>query len=299
MPRTKSKRVSAPPEIRRLLHNAVDLHIHSAPSHYPRNVNDIEAAGTAASAGMKAIVIKNHRESTVGRAKIVSEIHKDIQVFGGIVLNHQFGINPIAVRMALDLGGKIVWMPTIDAWNYLRNPTIEMFRPYLITNKPGLRVLDEEGHLLIEVEEILRLIAKADAILATGHLSIEEQKVLIQKAREIGVRKILVQHPTIEFLNFSLDDMKELVNMGAFLEHDYVVRTPLVKSPVGAGELAKMIAETDPKHCVLATDGGAKMNPTPFGMISKFVDELNENGMDRREIATMVSDNPGRLLGLA
>ena len=57
-------------ETRRLLHDAVDLHIHSAPSHFPRNVNDIEAAQNAAS-GMKAIVIKNHRESTVGRAKLL------------------------------------------------------------------------------------------------------------------------------------------------------------------------------------------------------------------------------------
>lgn len=64
------------PEIRRLLHEAVDLHIRSAPSHFRRIVNDIEAAQSAASAGMKAIVIKNHRESTVGRAKLVSEIDK-------------------------------------------------------------------------------------------------------------------------------------------------------------------------------------------------------------------------------
>jgi len=292
------KESEAREEALEILKGAIDVHVHSAPSHFPRNVNDIQAATEALKVGMKAIVIKNHRESTVGRAQIVKEVVKGIEVFGGIVLNYQFGFNPVAVRFAIELGAKIIWMPTIDAKKYLQNPTIEMFRSSLLTDKPGLTIFDEKGEILPEIDEILDIIGKRDVILGTGHLSFKEQVKLIERAREFGVKKILVQHPTIDFLNFSIDEMRELSSMGAYLEHDYVVCTPLVKSPVNPRHFANIIAETDPKHSVLATDGGAKINPKPVEMLSKYLRELYEYSISKREIREMTCDNPSWLLNL-
>ena len=65
---------------------------------------------------MKAILLKCHHENTVSRAYLVQRVIPGIRVFGGIVLNYYVGgINPAAVEASLRLGGKEVWMPTVDA----------------------------------------------------------------------------------------------------------------------------------------------------------------------------------------
>ena len=73
---------------------------------------------------MRAIVLKNHYESTAGIAYLVRTLVPGIEVFGGIDLNLTVGgINPAAVEhMTRVTGGwgRIVWMPTFDAENQVR-----------------------------------------------------------------------------------------------------------------------------------------------------------------------------------
>ena len=102
------------------LDGAVDLHVHSYPCVFQRRVDDREAVKAASEAGMAAIVLKCHHESTVSRAYLIQKEFPDIKVFGGVVMN-QFvgGINPAAAEVALRLGAKEVWMPTIDAAHHV------------------------------------------------------------------------------------------------------------------------------------------------------------------------------------
>ena len=95
------------------LEGAVDLHVHSAPDVDARRFNDIELAREAARAGMVAILIKSHQNSTVERAFLVSRIVPEIRVYGGLVLNETVGgLNPAAVRLAISMGAKQIWMTT-------------------------------------------------------------------------------------------------------------------------------------------------------------------------------------------
>lgn len=55
------------------LEGAVDLHVHSAPDVDARRYNDLELARETAQAGMGAILIKSHQNSTVERAWLVSQ----------------------------------------------------------------------------------------------------------------------------------------------------------------------------------------------------------------------------------
>jgi len=64
------------------LEGAADLHVHSSPDVDPRRFDDIELAREAARAGMSALLIKSHQNSTVERASLVSKIAPDIQIFG-------------------------------------------------------------------------------------------------------------------------------------------------------------------------------------------------------------------------
>ena len=95
---------------------AVDLHCHPYPDLFPRLADDFDIVRAARDAGMKAIMLKCHHENTVSRAYLVQRVIPGIRVFGGVVLNYYVGgINPAAVEASLKLGGKEVWMPTVDA----------------------------------------------------------------------------------------------------------------------------------------------------------------------------------------
>ena len=107
------------PNVPDFLEGAVDLHVHSAPDVDVRRFNDIELATEAARARMGAILIKSHQNSTVERAWLVSKFVPGIKVFGGLVLNETVGgLNPAAVRLAVAMGAKQVWMPTRSARNH-------------------------------------------------------------------------------------------------------------------------------------------------------------------------------------
>ena len=73
---------------------------------------------------MRAIVLKNHYDSTAGLAYLVRKVVPGIEVFGGIDLNLTVGgINPprsSTWRAVTGGWGRIVWMPTFDAENQVR-----------------------------------------------------------------------------------------------------------------------------------------------------------------------------------
>src|SRR5687767_2719493 len=81
------------------LKGAIDVHVHSYPDDRPRSIHAIDVAKLARTRGMRAIVLKNHWESTAGTAYLVRQVVPEIEVFGGIALNRTVGgINPAAVE---------------------------------------------------------------------------------------------------------------------------------------------------------------------------------------------------------
>lgn len=281
-----------------LLKGAVDVHLHTAPDIFERRLNDVEAAQQAKNAGMKAIVIKNHITMTADRAQLASML-TDFAVFGGIVLNYSVGgLNRHAVEMAIGFGAKEIWMPTINAENYMKKPTISQFTKVLPKGLKGISILDNNKELVPDVEPILSLIAEHDLILATGHISVEEGKALVEKARDIGVKKILITHPHIDFINYPIEDMKQLVNDGAILEHCYDVITPHMAHPVPSSTIASAIKTVGAEHCIMSSDGGQKQNPPPTEMLRLFIQEMLKHGLTEREIRVMVRENPAKILGM-
>src|SRR5271154_750959 len=121
------------------LAGAIDIHVHSAPDSVPRSIDAIDLARLAKERGMRALVLKNHYESTAALAYIVRKVVPGIEIFGGIDLNRSVGgVNPAAVeRMVLMKGGwgRVVWMPTFDAENQVRDSHED--RPFVSVSKSG------------------------------------------------------------------------------------------------------------------------------------------------------------------
>jgi hypothetical protein len=283
---------------RDLLKGAIDVHLHTAPDIFERRLNDVEAAQQAKNAGMKAIVIKNHITMTADRAQLASTL-TDFSVFGGIVLNYSVGgLNRHAVEKAIRFGAKEIWMPTINAANYMKKPTVSQFAKVLPKGLKGISLLDHRNELVPDVEPILNLIAEHDVILATGHISVKEGKALVEKARDIGVKKILITHPHIDFINYPIEDMKQMVKSGAVLEHCYDVITPHMAHPVPSSTIASAIKIVGAKNCIMSSDGGQKQNPPPTEMLRLFIQEMLKHGLTEREIRAMTKENPAKLLGI-
>jgi len=283
---------------------AFDLHVHAAPDVAARSVHDIELAQKAKEMGMRGVLIKNHEFITNDRAYLVRQVVPGIEVFGGIVLNYSVGgLNPVAVEKMIGFTGgygRIVWLPTFDAAHH---KSFFAKRP----DAGGIRILDDSGGIVPELRKILQLVAKADVLLATGHVSPQEVLAVIQAAKEEGVRRILVTHAMASPVQMSLEDMRRCVQMGAFIEHVYLAylvgpqaHQEWMRSwqHVSMEAYAKAIKALRAEHCILCTDLGQYLNPTPADGLQEFIWALSRKGISDEEINWMVRKNPARLLGL-
>jgi hypothetical protein len=271
------------------LNGLVDMHIHTAPDVRPRLLDDLEAAQQAAQAGLRAIVFKSHVTCTADRATIARKVVPGIQVFGSVTLNDAVGgLNPAAVEAALQLGARIVWMPTISAQNHIVKHG---------GMPSGIDLLTPDGELQPALFDIFDLVNQHDAILATGHLSVPEIVVLVEAAAKAGVRKVVITHPEVPWVDMSIAIQQELRDLGAFFERCYVSTF----SQGGAVPLARItsdIQQVGVASTVLTTDLGAVGPPAPVQGMRAFLSALQKEGFSDREIRVMAGETPAMLLGL-
>lgn len=273
------------------LTGAIDIHVHSLPDDRPRALDAIEAARQARERGMRAVVLKNHYESTAGPVSLVRTLVPGIEVFGGIDLNLTVGgINPSAVaHMTRVTGGwgRVVWMPTFDAENQVRFS--KETRPYVSVSR--------NGELLPPVREVIALVAKHNLVLATGHSSAEEGLMLLREARRQGVQRMVVTHAMNPPIQMTVPQMQEAAKLGAFIE--FVGSSP-VAADAGAryDRFAEAIRKVGPEFCILSTDLGQMGNPLPVDGFAAFLAAMRARGFSAEEIDRMARENPARLLGL-
>ncbi len=283
-----------------LLKGAIDIHIHSAPDVYPRILNDIELALQAKELGMQAILVKNHFTETAGRARLASDA-ADFPVFGGIALNLSVGgLNPHAVRTALKLGAKTVWLPTLHSRQFVADKShVINLAGEIGDDIEGLYVLNDDDSLKEELYSIFDLIIEHDSSLATGHITMKESKVIVKEAASRGVKKIIVTHPLASFVNYSVEDMKEIIDLGAtYLEHVFNDTTRQVSHPITREALFSGIKAIGADHCIMSTDAGQWLNPVPAQQMGIYIQDMLNFGFSERDIGIMVADNPARILGI-
>jgi len=273
------------------LTGVIDIHAHSDPDSRPRSIDAIDLARLAKQRGMRGIVLKNHYESTAALAYVVRKEVPGIEIFGGIDLNRSVGgINPEAIeRMVLLKGGwgKVIWMPTFDAENQVRDSK---------ENRPFVSVA-KDGRLLPEVQQVISLAAKYRLLLETGHSSAAEGLLIVREARRQGVQHIVVTHAMKSPVRMTIPQMQEASREGAFIELDY--GGLLGANPeFQIADYTKAIRAVAPASCILSSDLGQPGNPLHPDGLAAFFDALRRQGFSQLEIDVMSKTNPARALGL-
>lgn len=277
------------------LTGAADLHAHFGPDpHRARSVTGLEAATQAAAAGHAAIVLKSHDTPSAALATALEPLVDDLRVFGGICCDREIGgLNPAAVEVALALGARIVWLPTLSSAEDFDNGVADQ----LGIPGPGLRVVDADGTLTAETREILALVADHDAVLATGHISRAEHFAV---TREFATRgKVLVTHAMEELAgpNLSVAACAALAELGATIELCALTCIgALATRPVD--DLVECIRTVGVDHVTLGTDFGQAMNEPPAAGLQTFADALFAAGLTESEIRRMACTNPAALLAI-
>lgn len=288
------------PKVLGLLEGSIDIHIHSAPDIYTRILSDVDLGRQAKEVGMQAILVKNHFVNTADRARLAAD-EADFPVFGGMALNLTMGgLNHHAVDYALKMGAKIIWMPTVHAAEFLGNKShVANLAAALGDDLVGLRVTNEDGSLKEELFPILDLIAKYDSALGTGHVSKAEAMAVVREAAKRGVKKICVTHPLATFVNYTVEDMKEFLDLGAtWLEHCFNDVTRQVAHPIKIRDIYEAIEAIGADYTIMSTDSGQWLNPIPVQQMAIYIKEMLNLGISEPAIRKMVTDNPAKMLGL-
>jgi len=278
------------------LAGAADLHCHFGPDpHRERSVDAFEAAREATAAGHRAIVLKSHDSPTASLAWAVQrEVGDAISVFGGICCDREVGgVNPAAVEVALGLGARVVWLPTLSS----RQDVVNGVAAQLGIPGPGLVVTDANDALLPETHEILALVREHDAILATGHVSAAEHYAVVKDFARTG--KVLLTHATEDLAGPKLTaaQCRELAELGAWVELCAMTCIGALATK-SVAEMCATIRAVGVDRVTLGTDFGQKINPHPAAGLQTYADALYASGLTEAEIRTMACTNPCALLGV-
>jgi len=272
----------------------VDTHTHGDPDSSARSIDVLELARIAKAAGMRAIVLKNHYAPTVQAAYLVSQIVPGIQIFGAISLDRAVGgVNPEAVRQAAAFKGKklrVVWMPTFDSENDVH---------FAKQNRPFVSV-QRDGKLLPETMDVLKIIARENIVLATGHSSAAEDLLLVREAKKLGINHIIVTHPLAKAQHMTIPEMQEAAKMGAYIElcGASLLPTQDPNGKIPAEVYVNVIRSVGADHVILSSDLGQAINPVHTDGWKLFLDILRKKGISDKELDTMDKTNPAALLGL-
>lgn len=292
---------------KKILQQTIDLHVHVGPEIVPRKFNIPELIKYE-TGKLKGVALKNHFFPTVAINRGNFNSNKFIVIDSVALNNYLGGFNIDAIRASAELSNFpiIVWFPTINAKQFLKTQKYEIPKEWtdremrkgiklrLAKNIKGLSVFDKNEKISKEVKEVLEIIKKYNAILATGHISWQEAYKLVKFAiKEQGVKKIIVTHPIYRKINMPLREQKELAEMGAFIECCYSMYS-IDKIPIN--RIAGQIKYVGPEQCILSSDVGQIFSKSPSEALLDFMILLEKEGISKEALKLMLVDNPKRLL---
>lgn len=288
---------------REILKGIIDLHVHVGPSVANRAVDAADMLKEAIVAGYRGFLVKDHYFPSCMGVKMVQE-HCDsqgVEIYSSMALNNSMGLfNALALDAAINMGAKIIYFPTVSSKNHIdhHKGTFVGSGKMSVPESPVVYV-DENGVMDPAAVECLKLIAEKDVILGTGHGTAWEIDHLVEKAVELGVKRILVNHPQFH-IGATYEQMTKWAKMGAYIELNVCVFTS--GSKLGSLDdqvIADMLKAVPLSNIILDSDMGQNGNGSPVEGMYRFIRLLMDKfGLSEADINLIAKENPAKLLGL-
>ena len=292
-----------------LLEGAVDNHVHACPHLNARSLDVFDAVREAAAAGMAAIGLMDNFANSSGLAALANRHlgHLGVEVFGGLIMEPPAGgVSAEAVEIALGYGygpgdgARFVSLPTHHTRNIAR---MEGRSPAFVE---ACLEIPGSGPLPEPLPRILDLVAAADVVFNTGHVSGPEAVRAVEAARAAGVGRILVPAS-----HYDEATVREVVSLGAvaefsffFVSHATQVGLTHVDAarnrvpPVSVPQMAALVAAAGPGSAILNGDCGVFVLPPPVEGLREFLLLMREAGIAEADLRRMTSEVPKRLFRL-
>lgn len=288
---------------RDILKGILDIHVHAGPSVANRAVDAADMLKEAIVAGYRGFLVKDHYFPSCMGVKMVQE-HCDaqnVEIYSSMALNNSIGLfNPLAVDAAINMGAKIIYFPTVSSKNHIDHHKGNFVGAgkMSVPEVPVVYV-DENGKMDDQAIEVLKLLAKKDVVLGTGHGTAWEIDHLVEKSKELGVKRILVNHPQFH-IGATYEQMTKWANMGAFIELNVCVFTS--GSKLGTLEdqvIADMLKAVPLNRMILDSDMGQNGNGSPVEGMYRFIRVLMDKfSLSEDDIDLIAKKNPATLLGV-
>jgi hypothetical protein len=214
------------------------------------------------------------------------------------------GLNPVAVEVAAELGGKLIWMPTWGSKNDLSKSQfyltrmkgyIKSLNSVVPGPEQGIELL-ESGKLKPVVKEIVQIARDHRMAISSGHVSIQESLALVEECTKQGV-PFMLAHPFSRSVGASIEEQKEVAKRGGYVEHCFITAMPMHQR-LELSKIVEAIREVGPAQTVLTTDAIQTWNPPPPELMRMYVASLLYLKMEEDLIAKMIKENPAKILGL-
>ena len=288
---------------REILKGILDIHVHAGPSVANREVDAADMLREAVVAGYRGFLVKDHYFPSCMGVNMVQK-HCDangVEIYSSMALNNAVGLfNCMAVDAAINMGAKIIYFPTVSSKNHIdhHEGSFVGAGKMSVPEVPVVYV-DEDGVMDPAAVEVLKLIAEKDVVLGTGHATAWEVDHLVEKAVELGVKRILVNHPQFH-IGATYEQMTKWAEMGAFIELNVCVFTS--GSKLGSLDdqvIADMLKAVPLERMILDSDLGQRGNGSPVEGMYRFIRLLMDKfGLSEADIDLIAKKNPAALLGV-
>jgi len=206
-------------------------------------------------------------------------------VCGGIALNDTVReFDSSAVEKEAVNGGKFVWFPTMEAYNYHK---------FKNKNTTGKISIFENGKIKESVYNVLEIIKSYNMILSTGHISKHEALELIRAGNKMGIKKMILTHADLPPVFTTSAEQKVFVSLGAIIEHSYYT---IYKNETSWEVMLEQIKTIGFDNIIISSDLGQATSPFPDEGLNEFASGLISMGIKQSSIDKMLILNPERLL---
>ena len=144
-----------------------------------------------------------------------------------------------------------------------------------------------------ELLEVFKMVRDYDAVLGTAHVSPEEAFVVIEAARNAGVKKIVLTHPEWWIVGMSHEDQVRVVK-----DYDVAQNMGGGKYKSNLPDNLEIIKKVGYRNVMVDTDGGQTENPHWELALEEYMQYLSDNGIPEEHIYHMTRTIPYNLLGL-